>query len=138
MIIGYTAGVYDLFHVGHLNLLRRAKQHCDYLIVGVNSDELVQEYKQKTPVIPYEERVEIVGAIRYVDRVVPRVNMDKFAAWEQYRFHKMFAGSDWKGTELYNEAELLFKKLAVEIVYFPYTRHISSSLLREKLTNLNS
>ena len=90
MIIGYTTGVYDMFHIGHLNVIRRAKEQCDYLIVGVSTDELVQHDKNKTPVIPYKERAEIVSAIKYVDRVVPQIDKNKFAAWEKYRFNKMF------------------------------------------------
>ena len=84
--VGYTTGVYDMFHVGHLNILRRAKEQCEYLIVGVSTDENVQTYKHKTPVIPYDQRAEIVHAIRYVDEVVPQENMDKFAAWEKLHF----------------------------------------------------
>ena len=92
MIIGYTTGVFDLFHIGHLNILKRAKEQCDYLIVGVSTDELVEQYKHKTPVIPYEERVEIIKSIRYVDEVVPQLNRDKYEAWEKYHFDRMFVG----------------------------------------------
>ena len=95
MIIGYTAGVFDLFHIGHLNILKKAKEQCDHLIVAVSTDELVREYKHKNPVICFEERMEIVKAIRYADEVVPQVNRDKFAAWEKYHFNKMFVGDDW-------------------------------------------
>ena len=95
--VGYTTGVFDLFHIGHLNILRRAKEQCDYLIVGVSTDELVEKEKQKRPVIPYEERVAIVEAIRYVDVVVPQVNKDKLAAYKRLKFDAMFVGSDWKG-----------------------------------------
>ena len=108
MIIGYTTGVFDLFHVGHLNILRQAKEQCDYLIVGVSTDELVQQYKNKTPVICYEERVEIVKAIRYVDEVVPQTDPDKSAAREKHRFHRLFVGDDWKGTPLFEEMEQRF------------------------------
>ena len=97
-IIGYTTGVYDMFHIGHLNVIRRAKEQCDYLIVGVSTDELVQKEKNKTPVIPYEERAAIVAALRYVDEVVPQEEKNKLGAWEKYHFDKMFVGSDWKGT----------------------------------------
>ena len=137
MTIGYTAGVFDLFHIGHLNILRRAKEQCDYLIVAVSTDELVQDYKHKKPVICYEERVEIVKAIRYVDKVVPQVNRDKFAAWEKYRFHKMFVGDDWKGSSLFNEVEAKFRKVGVEVVYFPYTSGTSSTILKEALLHIN-
>ena len=98
MIIGYTTGVFDLFHIGHLNLLRRAKAQCDHLIVGVTVDELVL-YKNKHAVIPFEERIEIVRSIKYVDEAVPQVNMNKMEAWEKYHFNRMFVGDDWKGTE---------------------------------------
>ena len=98
MIIGYTTGVFDMFHIGHLNILRRAKEQCDYLIVGVSTDELVEHDKHKTPIIPFENRCDIVGAIKYVDKVVPQVDKNKFEAWQKYHFNKMFVGSDWQGT----------------------------------------
>lgn len=131
MVIGYTTGVYDMFHIGHLNLLRRAKQQCDYLIVGVSTDELVRREKGKTPVIPYEERIQIVSAIKYVDEVVPQIDKNKFAAWEKYRFHKMFVGSDWKDTPQWNKFEKQFAPLNVEIVYLPHTDGVSSTHLTE-------
>lgn len=133
-IIGYTTGVFDLFHVGHLNILRRAKEQCDYLIVGVTVDELVS-YKGKQAWIPYEERAAIVGAIRYVDKVVPQTTMNKMEAWEQYHFNRMFVGDDWKGSDVWNNWEKEFAKLGVDIVYFPYTKQTSSSQLREALAN---
>ena len=136
MVIGYTTGVFDLFHVGHLNVLRRAKEQCDYLIVGVTVDELVA-YKGKKAFIPYEERAAIVEAIKYVDKVVPQTSMDKMAAWEKYRFNKMFVGDDWKGTDTWNRLEEEFSKVGVEIVYFPYTKQTSSSELRTALNKLN-
>ena len=135
MRIGYTTGVYDLFHVGHLNLLRRAKEQCDYLIVGVTVDELVA-YKHKKAVIPFEERRAIVEAIRYVDKVVPQVSMDKIQAWKEYQFDVMFVGDDWKGTEKWNKYEEQFKELGVEIIYFPYTKGTSSTLLNEVLIKI--
>lgn len=134
-VIGYTTGVFDLFHIGHLNILRRAKEECDYLIVGVTVDELVQ-YKGKKAFIPYEERKAIVEAIRYVDKVVPQTSMDKMEAWKKYHFNKMFVGSDWKGTDVWNNWEREFGKLNVEIVYFPYTKQTSSTELREALMQL--
>lgn len=135
-IIGYTTGVYDMFHIGHLNILRRAKEMCDYLIVGVSTDELVKEYKNKTPIICYEERAEIVKAIKYVDEVVPQTNRDKFGAWEKYHFNKMFVGDDWKGSPLFEEMEKRFAEVGVEIVYFPYTKGTSSTFLKEKLKKI--
>ncbi|MGN8724900.1 adenylyltransferase/cytidyltransferase family protein [Segatella copri] len=131
MVIGYTTGVYDMFHIGHLNILRRAKEQCDYLVVGVSTDELVQKVKNKTPVIPFADRCEIVGAIKYVDKVVPQFDKNKMAAWEKYHFNKMFVGSDWKGTEAWNRFEEEFKPLGVEIVYLDHTDGISSTILRE-------
>ena len=138
MVIGYTAGVFDLFHIGHLNILKKAKEQCDYLIVAVSTDELVREYKNKTPVICYEERVQIVEAIRYVDKVVPQVDRDKYAAWEKHRFDKMFVGDDWKGTPLFEEMERRFAPHGVEIVYFPYTQGTSSTFLKQTLAALNT
>lgn len=131
MVIGYTTGVYDMFHIGHLNILRRAKEQCDYLVVGVSTDELVQKVKNKTPIIPFADRCEIVGAIKYVDKVVPQFDKNKMAAWEKYHFNKMFVGSDWKGTEAWNPFEEEFKPLGVEIVYLDHTDGISSTILRE-------
>ena len=133
MIIGYTTGVFDMFHVGHLNILRRAKEQCDYLIVGVTTDELCESYKHKAPIIPYEERKAIVESIRYVDEVVPQIDRDKFGAWERIHFNRMFVGDDWKGSTLFSEVEKRFREVGVEIVYFPYTKGTSSSILREKI-----
>ena len=132
-IIGYTTGVFDLFHIGHLNILRRAKEQCDYLIVGVSTDELCESYKHKAPVIPFEERITIVEAIRYVDKVVPQYDRDKFAAWQRLHFDRMFVGDDWKGTPLFEELEKQFAEVGVEIVYFPYTKGTSSTTLRDRL-----
>ncbi len=133
--IGYTTGVYDLFHIGHLNLLKKAKDLCDYLIVGVTTDELVS-YKHKKAVIPFEERIRIIESIKYVDKAVPQTTMNKKVAWEQYHFDVMFVGDDWKGTDKWNEYEEQFKKLQVDIVYFPYTKGTSSTLLNETLLKI--
>lgn len=134
MIIGYTTGVFDMFHIGHLNILRRAKEQCDYLIVGVSTDELVERDKHKHPIIPFENRCAIVEAIRYVDKVVPQIDKNKYGAWEGLHFHKMFVGSDWEGTPQWIEFEKQFQPVGVEIVYLPHTDGISSSLLRTKIT----
>lgn len=133
MIIGYTTGVFDMFHIGHLNILKKAKENCDYLIVGVSTDELVNKYKHKYPIIPFKERIEIVKAIRYVDEVVPQVDMDKYAAWERLKFNRLFHGNDWQGSPMYNKLEEQFRKVGVEIVFFPYTEGTSSTLLGELL-----
>lgn len=136
MRIGYTTGVFDMFHVGHLNILRRAKEQCDYLIVGVSTDELVKNYKNKTPIIPFEERKAILEAIKYVDKVVPQENRDKYSAYEKYEFNIMFVGDDWKGNSLFEEVEKKFKNVGVEVVYFPYTKGTSSTILKEKLEKI--
>ncbi|WP_295505516.1 adenylyltransferase/cytidyltransferase family protein [uncultured Pseudoalteromonas sp.] len=138
--IGYTTGVFDLFHIGHLNILKRAKLECDYLIVGVTTDELCRNVKNKEPVIPFQERMEIVEAIKFVDEVVPQVNYDKEEAWNNLKFDKMFVGDDWKGTEKWNKIEADFAKLNVEICYFSYTSHTShtsSTKLREVLDKMS-
>ena len=134
--IGYTTGVFDMFHIGHLNILRQAKEMCEYLIVGVSTDELVFQSKHKSPIIPFDERVQIVSAIKYVDRVIPQFNKDKLAAYEQYHFDVMFVGDDWKGSELFIKCENELKKRGSTVVYFTYTKGTSSSILREKLLSL--
>ena len=131
--IGYTTGVFDLFHIGHLNILRRAKEQCDYLIVGVSSDELVEKEKNKRPIISLADRMEIVAAIKYVDEVVVQPDKDKVKAWERYHFNKMFVGSDWQGTPQWTKYEEQFKPRGVEIVYFQHTDGISSTILRTKI-----
>lgn len=131
--IGYTTGVYDLFHIGHLNLLKRAKEQCDYLIVGVSTDKLVEDYKHKKPIIPYEERIEIVKAIKYVDKVIPQTSMDKYEAWKKEKFNVIFHGDDWKNTDMYNEMEKKLEEVGVDFVYFPYTKSTSSTKIKEVL-----
>ena len=133
MIVGYTTGMFDMFHVGHLNLLARAREQCDRLIVGVSTDDVVLDYKGHAPIVPFAERVAIVKAIRYVDEVVPQTSMDKFAAWEKLHFNRLFHGNDWKGSAMYNEVEAKLKAVGVEVVYFPYTQGTSSTLLAERL-----
>lgn len=136
MVIGYTTGVFDMFHIGHLNILKRAKEQCDFLVVGVSTDDLVREYKHKTPIIPFEERFEIVKAIRYVDNVVPQTSMDKMAAWNKIHFNVMFHGSDWKGSEMYNKLIEEFRDVGVEIVFLPHTEGISSTGLADVLNKI--
>lgn len=128
--IGYTAGVFDLFHVGHLNLLRRAKLECRRLIVGVTTDELALTEKGERPLFSFAQRAEIVEAIRYVDLVVPQTSYDKMAAWHALRFDVMFVGDDWKGTEKWNKLDEQFSRLGVSIRYLPYTPHTSSTRIR--------
>lgn len=131
-IIGYTAGVFDLFHIGHLNLLKNAKGMCDKLIVGVTVDELVK-YKGKKAMIPYEDRAEIVRAIKYVDAIVPQSDMDKLAMCKKLGASYLFVGDDWYGTEKWNKYEEEFTKEGIKIVYFPYTKGVSSTQIRKAL-----
>jgi glycerol-3-phosphate cytidylyltransferase len=136
--IGYTTGVFDLFHIGHLNILKRAKEQCDYLIVGISTDELVQSYKNKTPIIPYEDRKAIVESIKYVDKVIPQKNRDKVFALDQLSFDAMFVGDDWKGSPLFTEVENIFKSRGVDLVYLTYTDGISTTMLSEKVFNVEN
>lgn len=131
-IIGYTAGVYDLFHIGHLNLLKNAKGMCDKLIVGVTVDELVA-YKGKKAMIPYDERIEMVRACKYVDAAVPQYDMDKLSACKKLGATVLFVGDDWYGTEKWKEYEKEFEEEGIKIIYFPYTKSISSTKIREML-----
>jgi len=135
MITGYTTGVFDLFHIGHLNLLRNAKALCDKLIVGVTTDELVS-YKYKRAVIPFNERIEIVRNIKYVDAAIPQESMDKFEAWKKLKYDVMFVGDDWYGNEKWEELEKQFKEVGVKIIYFPYTKGTSSTMINEILKKL--
>lgn len=130
--IGYTTGVFDMFHIGHLNILKRAKEQCEYLIVGVTTDELCMSRKNKKPIINQTDRMEIVGAIKYVDKVVSQDDMDKLSAVKKYGCDAVFVGSDWQGTPSWIEYEKQFKTLDCDVVYLTYTDGISSSALREK------
>ncbi len=132
MIIGYTTGVYDLFHVGHLNLLKNAKGMCDKLVVGVTVDELVT-YKGKHAMIPFEDRIEIVRSIKYVDAAVPQYDMDKLTACKKIGANILFVGADWYGTETWKEYEKAFAAEGIKIVYFPYTKGISSTQITKAL-----
>lgn len=136
-LIGYTTGVFDLFHIGHLNVIKKAKEQCDYLIVGVSTDSLVENYKHHKPIIPFEERVAIIEALKYVDQVVPQESMDKFEAWEKYRFNIIFHGDDWKDTELYRTMKQKLESVGVKSVYFPYTKNTSSTLISSVLKKIN-
>ncbi|CAH8767395.1 adenylyltransferase/cytidyltransferase family protein [Paenibacillus dendritiformis] len=137
MIIGYTSGVFDMFHIGHLNLLKNAKALCDRLIVGVTTDELVS-YKHKKSVIPFNERMEIVRNIRCVDAVIPQDSMNKFELWEKVKYDIMFVGDDWYQNEKWKEYEKQFGEVGVKIIYFPYTKGTSSTLLNETLLKLRN
>jgi glycerol-3-phosphate cytidylyltransferase len=137
MVIGYTTGVFDLFHVGHVNVLRNAKSMCDRLIVGVTVDELVS-YKNKKAVIPFEERIEIVRSSKYVDLAVPQNTMDKMDALHRYKFNIMFVGDDWYKSEKWMELDSEFQNAGVRIMYFPYTKTTSSTLINATLKSLRS
>ena len=132
MIIGYTTGVYDLFHIGHLNLLKNAKGMCDKLIVGVTVDELVA-YKGKKSLIPFEDRIELVRSCRYVDAAVPQYDMDKLTACKKLGASYLFVGDDWYGTEKWQEYEKEFEKEGIKIIYFPYTKGVSSTQIQNVL-----
>ena len=134
-IIGYTSGVYDLFHVGHLNLLRNAKSLCDKLIVGVTSNELVA-YKYKKSVIPFEERIQIVRSIKYVDLAIPQNSIDKFEAWKKLKFDVLFVGDDWFENKKWKNYEKKLKSKNVKIIYFPYTKGTSSTLINKTIQKL--
>ena len=133
MVIGYTTGVFDMFHMGHLNILRRAKEQCDYLIVGVTTDSLCYDRKSKYPVICEKDRMDIVAAIRYVDKVIPQESMDKVDVVKEYGINLVFVGSDWKGTDAWNQYEKEFAEYGCSVVYLDYTEGVSSSILRDKL-----
>lgn len=134
--IGYAPGAYDLFHVGHLNLLRQARAHCDHLIAGVVADDVLEVTKGARPVIPLTERMEIVQHITFVDEVVAEVQPDKLVTWESVRFDVIFKGDDWRGTPKGRKLENDFAAVGVEVVYFPYTVHTSSTALRRALAVL--
>lgn len=131
--IGYTDGVYDLFHVGHLNMINTAKEHCEYLIVGVHGDQVVKEYKHHFPIIDEGDRRKIVAAIKGVDRAVINQFRDKLKLWELYHFDVVFIGDDWKGTERWNQFEKVLGELGVDVVYVPYTKGISTTEIRQKI-----
>lgn len=136
MIVGYAPGVYDMFHVGHLNILKHAKSKCDFLIAGVVSDEMTELAKGRPPVVPLAERMEIVRHISYVDDVHAEVVPDKVDTWREVRFNVIFKGDDWRGTPKGEKLERDFAAVGVEVVYFPYTAHTSSSMLRRVLGDL--
>lgn len=135
-IVGYTAGAFDMFHIGHLNLIRNAKGLCDYLIVGVTTDELIFEMKGKKPIIPFDERVEVLQSIKEVNAVVPQRTINKIDAWEKFKFDVMFSGDDWKGTERWNDIENELNKVGTSLVYFPYTRTTSSTKISKIINEI--
>lgn len=138
MRVGYAPGAYDLFHVGHLNILRHAKSECDYLIAGVVSDEMCELTKGRPPVIPLAERLEIVAHISFVDQVFAETVPDKLETWKELGFNLIFKGDDWRGTSKGNKLERDFAAVGVQVVYFPYTMHTSSSMLRRVLATIEA
>jgi glycerol-3-phosphate cytidylyltransferase len=126
-VVGYTTGVFDMFHIGHLHLLKKAKNHCDHLIVGVSSDELVEKYKGKKPIIPFEHRVEIISSLSCVDEVLVQSHRDKIKSYHDINFDVMFVGDDWKGDPLFEFVERELKKFNSKIEYFEYTKNVSST-----------
>ncbi len=137
-VVGYAAGAFDLFHVGHLNILRQAKSRCDLLVAGVVSDEVCLETKGRLPVVPLAERLEIVSHIGYVDRAVAETSRDRLDIWKEVRFDVFFKGDDWRGTTKGIRIEEEFAKVGVEVVYFPYTVHTSSTQLRRTIELLHT
>ena len=135
MVIGYTAGVFDLFHIGHLNLLKNAKGMCDKLIVGVTVDELMK-YKGKEAMIPFEDRIEIVRACRYVDAAIPQYDMDKLTVCKKLGVSILFVGDDWYESEKWKQYEEEFSAAGIKIIYFPYTRGISSTMITKTLRQM--
>lgn len=137
-IIGFTAGTFDMFHIGHLNLIKNAKARCDYLIVGVNSDQLVQEYKKKEVIVPLEERMEIIRSLRFVDEVMRIDSLDKKISWNKRHYHILFIGDDWKGNPRWEATAEEMKQYGVETVFLPHTEGTNSTLLRDKLNDYPS
>ncbi|WP_071606388.1 adenylyltransferase/cytidyltransferase family protein [Luteipulveratus halotolerans] len=136
--VGYAPGVYDLFHIGHLNVLRRARERCDHLIAGVVSDEMAEQAKGRRPVVPLAERLEIVQHISFVDEAVVETVPDKLATWREHPFDVIFKGDDWRGTAKGDKLERDFGGVGVEVAYLPYTIHTSSTLLRATLRHFAS
>ncbi len=134
--IGYTQGTFDMFHVGHLNLIKHAKERCEYLIVGVNTDRLIAEYKNKNAVVPLEERVQIIEAIRYVDQVIVTDTLDKVEVLKNHKYDAVFIGDDWKGNQRWADTEVALKEYDVDVVYLPHTEGTTSTLLRDKIKEL--
>lgn len=135
--VGYTDGVYDLFHVGHLNMIETARKQCEYLIVGVHSDEIVNQYKHRYPIIAEAERARIIGSIKGVDKVVINDVRDKLTLLERYHFNVVFIGDDWKGTDRWNNFEKILGERNVDVVYVPYTRGISTTDIKKRILDIS-
>ena len=136
-IVGYAPGVYDMFHIGHLNILRRAREHCDHLIAGVVEDDVVSRIKGRPPVVPHQERMDVIRALELVDEVVSDWSSDKFEMWQQLRYDVLFKGDYWKGTEKGTRLERLLGKVGAQVHYFPYTASTSSTDLRRLLEGMS-
>lgn len=136
--IGYTQGTYDLFHIGHLKLLNHAKEQCDYLIVGVNTDRLVKEYKNKEVIIPEDERLKIVESIKSVDEVILTDTLDKKELAKKIKFDVIFIGDDWINNKRWIKTKVDMHKIGIDVVFLPYTKGISSTILREEIKNAKS
>lgn len=134
--IGYTDGVYDLFHVGHLNMIQEAKKRCEYLIVGVHGDDVVEEYKHHRPIINENDRKRIVESIKGVDRAEINRFRDKLKLWDLYHFNVIFIGDDWKGTDRWNHFEEVLAQVNVDVVYVPYTQGISTTEIKRKIAEI--
>jgi len=137
MVIGYTTGVFDMFHIGHLHILKKARNHCDYLIVGVSSDELVQSYKGRTPIIPLSDRMEIIMSLECVDEVIIQSHRDKKRQFNDIGYDVLFVGDDWQGSDIFNELEEYLIKHDSRVEYFPYTKKVSSTKFRHVLEDIN-
>lgn len=135
--IGYTDGVYDLFHVGHLNMIETARKQCEYLIVGVHSDEVVNQYKHRYPIIAEADRARIIGSIKGVDKVVINDVRDKLTLLERYHFNVVFIGDDWKGTERWNNFEKILGERNVDVIYVPYTQGISTTDIKKRILDIS-
>ena len=131
--VGYTQGTYDLFHIGHLNLLKHAKEQCEYLIVGINTDKLVSEYKCKVPVINENDRAKIVEAIKYVDEVIITDTLDKLEIYNRKKFDVVFIGNDWKGSSRWNKTVDDLKKIGIEVIFLPHTDGVSTTQITTHL-----
>lgn len=134
--VGYVPGVFDLFHIGHLNILKRARAQCDHLIAGVVIDSAVEKMKGYRPIVPFEERIEIVRAISCVDAAVTDTSRDKRVVWQEQRFDVIFKGDDWKDTDKGRLLEEEMAEVGASVIYLPYTQHTSSTMLRDVLNRL--
>lgn len=124
-----------MFHIGHLNLIKNAKKQCEYLIVGVNTDELIHTYKKKNAIIPFEERVEIIESLKYVDEVITADSLEKKKVVLEKHCNAIFIGSDWENSDRWKKTQEEMRQLNVDVVFLPYTKRTSSTLIREKLLN---